>query len=115
MVLDEIPEGSYLCVALEGKLGIDGAYAAAKIDGKLVGSPDRAPSYFCNPWETFNARKDENYTYYIPLKPEYKGKPIEVYVLGFDPENLNFKPVLWISDYPYPWKKMKLTLVRKDG
>jgi hypothetical protein len=114
VVLDEIPEGSYLCVALEGKLGIDGAYAAAKIDGKLVGSPDRAPSFFCNPWETFNARKDENYTYYIPLKPEYKGKNIEVYALGFDPENLNFKPVLWISANPYPFEKMKLTLIRKN-
>ena len=114
LVLDEVPANSYLCIAIEGKHGIDGAYAAAKIDGEMVGSPDRAPSFFCNPWESFNARRDENYTYYIPLKEEYKGKNIEVYVLGFDKENLDFKPDLWISAYPYPWEKIKLVLGRQN-
>ncbi len=113
VILDEIPEGSYLSVAINGKHGREGAYAAAKVDGKWVGAPDRAPSHLSNPWEGFNTNKDENYTYYIPLKEEYVGKDIEVFVLGYDKENLNFNPELWISAYPYPWKKVNLVLERK--
>ncbi|MEX2028748.1 MAG: hypothetical protein WD988_04595 [Candidatus Curtissbacteria bacterium] len=113
IILDEIPEGSYLSVAINGKHGREGAYAAAKVDDKWVGAPDRAPSHLSNPWESFNPRIDENYTYYIPLKEEYIGKDIEVFVLGYDKENLNFNPELWISAYPYPWEKVKLILERK--
>jgi hypothetical protein len=113
VILGEIPDGSYLSVAINGKHGREGAYAAAKVDGKWVGAPDRAPSHLSNPWEGFNARKDENYTYYIPLKEEYVGKNIEVFVLGYDEENLNYNPELWISTYPYPWEKVKLVLERK--
>jgi hypothetical protein len=113
VVLDEIPKGSYLCVAINGKHGRDGAYAAAKVDGKMIGAPDRAPSYLCNPWELFNSRTDENYTYYIPLKDEYIGKNIEVFVMGYDKENLTYKPDLWITAYPQPMEKIKLVLNRK--
>lgn len=113
IVLDEIPEGSYLSVAINGKHGREGAYAAAKVDGKWVGAPDRAPSHLSNPWEGFNTRKDENYTYYIPLKKEYIGKAIDVFTLGYDGENLDFMPELWISAYPFPWEKIKLVLERK--
>lgn len=113
VVLDEVPKGSYLCIAINGKHGKEGAYAAAKIEGELIGAPDRAPSYLCNPWESFNARSDENYTYYIPVKEEYKGIKIEVYVLGYDNENLGFNSELWISAYPHPYEKIKLVLNKK--
>jgi len=113
VVLNEIAKGSYLCVSLNGKHGKDGAYAAAKVNGKLVGAPDRAPSHLCNPWEYFNARRDGNYTYYIPLKEEYVGEKIEVFVMGYDKENLEFNPELWITAYPYPWEKIKLVLEKK--
>jgi hypothetical protein len=113
VVLDEIPKGSYLCVAINGKHGREGAYVAAKVDGKLIGAPDRAPSHLCNPWESFNARMDANYTYYIPLNTEYKGKNIEVFVMGYDKENLNYSPELWITAYPQPMEKIKLVLNRK--
>ena len=63
IVLNEVPENSYLCIAINGKHGKDGAYVAAKIDGKLIGAPDRAPSLLCNPWESYNSRRDQNYTY----------------------------------------------------
>jgi hypothetical protein len=112
-VLNEIPKGSYLCVAINGKHGREGVYAAAKVDGKLIGAPDRAPSYLCNPWESFNSRIDENYTIYIPLKEEYRGKSIEVFVMGYDKENLNYSPELWITAYPQPMEKIKLVLNRK--
>jgi len=114
LVLDEVPEGSYLCVAINGRHGVDGAYAAARIDGKAVGAPDRAPSMYSNPWEYFNSRRDQNYTYYIPVNEEYIGKTIEVYVFGYDKDNLDLEPELWITAYPYPWEKKKLVLERKD-
>ena len=95
--LDEIPEGSYLSVAINGKHGIEGAYAAAKIDGQLVGSPDRASSYPSNTWEYVNAERDGNYTYYIPLDESYIGKKIEVFVMAYDEENTDLKPEIWIS------------------
>jgi len=113
VLLEEVPEGSYLCVAINGEHGREGAYAAAKIDGKYIGAPDRAPSHLCNPWEGFNSRSVSNYTYYIPVKEEFKGRNIEVFVLGYDKENTGFKPELWITAYPYPWKKMDLVLERK--
>jgi hypothetical protein len=113
IILDEVPTGSYLCIAINGKHGREGAYAAAKIDGELIGAPDRAPSHLSNPWESFNARRDKNYTYYIPVTGKFKGKNIEVFVFGYDKENLDFNPEVWISAYPQSWVKIKLVLNKK--
>ena len=112
IILDEVPDGSYLSVAINGIHGIDGAYAAAKIDGELIGAPNRAPSFLSNPWEHFNARRDRNYTYYIPVTEEHIGKTIEVFVFAYDNEKLELNPELWISAYPHPWEKIKLVLDR---
>jgi len=111
--LDEIPKNSYLCVAINGKHGTEGAYAAARIGGKLVGAPDRATSYPSNTWEYINARSDKNYTYYIPLTKEYLNQDIEVFVMGFNEEYLDLDPEVWISAYPFPYEKATLELVRK--
>ncbi len=113
VVLKQVPANSYLCIAINGTHGSEGAYVAAKVDGKLIGAPDRAPSQLCNPWEGFNHRSNKNYTYYIPVKKEYAGKKIEVFVLGYDKANLEFNSELWISAYPHPWEKVKLVLKRK--
>ncbi len=110
VMLGNIPEGSYLCVAINGIHGIEGAYAAAKIGGKLVGAPDRASSYPSNTWEYINAKRDRNYTYYFPLDKTALRKKIEVFVMGYDGENLELDPELWISAYPHPWEKIKLVL-----
>ncbi|MBW6533816.1 MAG: discoidin domain-containing protein [Mariniphaga sp.] len=110
---EEVAKGSYLCVAINGKHGREGAYAAAKVDGKFIGAPNRAPSHLSNPWESFNPSKEKNYTYYIPMLEEYKGKTIEVFVMGYDEENLNFFPDLWITAYPHPWERKLLVLNRK--
>ncbi|PWD98461.1 hypothetical protein [Marinilabilia rubra] len=110
--LDEIAPNSYMCVALKGKHGVEGAYAAARIGGELVGAPDRAVSYPSNTWEYVNARRDENYTYYIPVDQEDVGKKIEVFVMGYDKENLQFSPEVWISSYPVPSKSLKLELIK---
>jgi hypothetical protein len=113
ITLDEVPANSYLCVPINGVHGKEGAYVAAKIDGKLVGAPDRAPSMLCNPWEYFASGPSKNYTYYIPMKEEYIGKSSEIFVLGYDKANLNYKSEVWISAYPYPWERTKLVLERK--
>ncbi|WP_321516244.1 hypothetical protein [Marinifilum fragile] len=110
--LNEIPEGSYLSIAIEGKHGIEGAYAAAKIDGELVGCPDRTVSFPSNTWEFVNSQRDSNYTYYLPLNKNMKGKEIEVFVIGFDKENLDFKPEVWISAYPAPYQNQILELTK---
>ncbi len=114
VVMDEVPAGSYLCVAINGKHGVEGAYAAAKIDGKLVGATDRASSFPSNTWEYINARRDKNYTYYIPVDETVIGKTIEVFVIGFDEENMDLRPELWISAYPHPWEKIKLVLSKSE-
>jgi len=111
--LDEIANNSYLSVALNGKHGVEGAYVAARIDGKLVGAPDRAASYPSNTWEYVNAKRDANYTYYIPLKEADVGKEIEVFVLAYDKENTGIQPEIWISQRAGSMEKMRLELVRK--
>lgn len=85
-VLNEIPEGAYLCIAINGEHGQEGAWAGLKIDGKYVGCPDRAVSFLSNTWEYRSANSDKNYTYYLPLTPDMVGKKIEAYVMGLNPQ-----------------------------
>ena len=108
--LDEIPEQSYLCVAINGTHGEEGAYAAAKIGGVYAGFPDRAPSYRSNTWGYFVAAADRNYTYYLPLTDSAKGKPIEIYVLASD--GVDLKPEVWITARQPPYVKKRLALSR---
>lgn len=105
-------KGSYLCIALEGEHGIEGAYAALKVDGKLVGCPDRASSFPANTWEYVNARRDRNYTYYAPVTRDMIGKNIEVYVLAYEKKKTKLKPAVWITAYPIPYEEKLLELQR---
>lgn len=111
--LKEVPKNSYLSVAINGKHGVEGAYAAIKINGKLRGAPDRAPSYPSNTWEYVYKRKDSNYTYYIPLSSVDINKEIEVYVMAYDKENINLKPEVWISSFDAT-EKIRMELVRRE-
>ncbi|MGQ8336202.1 hypothetical protein ACUNWD_06590 [Sunxiuqinia sp. A32] len=110
VTLGEIPEGSYLCVALEGVHGKEGAFAGLKIDGEYYGCPDRAPSFRSNVWEGKVRETDRNYTYYFPLSKEMLGKKLEVFVLGFDSDNLDFKPSVYITSYPIPFQKKTMKI-----
>ncbi len=101
---------SYLCIALEGKHGVEGAYVAAKIDGKYLGCPDRAVSYPSNTWEYVNAKRDANYTYYLPITNFMLKKKIELYVMGYDEENLDFKPKLYITTSEIPYEEKTLII-----
>jgi alpha,alpha-trehalase len=108
--LGEIPKGSYLCIALNGRHGVEGAYAAIRVDGRPVGAPDRSVSYPSNTWEYRVRPKAENYTYYIPLTAGMQGKRIDAVVLGMKDGIADFKPEAWITAYPIPFEKKSLVL-----
>jgi len=110
--LEELASNSYLSIALNGKHGVEGAYVAAKIDGKLIGAPDRASSYPSNTWEYVAAERDANYTYYIPMKAEYVGKPIEIFVMAYDKNNTDIQPEVWISSKSDGKEKIRIELIR---
>jgi hypothetical protein len=107
---DEIPANSYLAVALNGKHGNEGAYAALRIDGKYIGSPDRAVSYPSNTWEYFNVESETDYTYYFPVDASLKGKKVEVVILGLESGVAEFVPEVWITAYPVPYEEIMLEL-----
>jgi len=111
--LDEWVEGSYLCITVEGEHGVEGAYAAIKVNDQIIGCPDRAPSFPSNTWEYVNARRDKNYTYYVPITKEMIGQPIDVFVLAYDEEKLDLSPTVWQTAYPTPHENIELELVRK--
>jgi hypothetical protein len=110
--LDEIAPNSYLCVAINGEHGVEGAYAALKIEGQYVGAPARATSYPANPWENVTVKSAANYTYYFPLTENMKNKTIEVFVLGYDAGKLDFRPEVRITAYPVPYEEKTMTLYR---
>jgi hypothetical protein len=107
--LDHINKGAYLCVALNGTHGVEGAWVGFKIDGKYVGSPDRAPSFVSNAWEYPVSKTNKNYTYYLPLTKDMVGKKIETYVLGFNNE-IDITPTVWVTAYPIPFETQTLLL-----
>lgn len=96
-VIDRIPRQGKLCIALNGEHGVEGAYAALKVDGEYIGAADRSPSYPANPWENAVRKAASNYTYYFPLSPSLKGRRIEAFVLCNDNTHKNIKPEIWIA------------------
>ena len=109
-VLNEIPKGSYLTVALNGRHGNEGAYASLRVNGKPVGAPDRSPSYRCNAWEYPVRMSESNYTFYFPLTEEMKGARIDAVVMVMKNGVTEFKPEVWITAYPIPYEKKELVL-----
>ncbi|MDB4438567.1 transposase, partial [bacterium] len=65
--VDELTPTSYLCVAVEGEHGVEGAYAAIRIGDRLIGAPRRAASYPTNAWEYPVRKQKTGYTYFFPL------------------------------------------------
>jgi hypothetical protein len=109
--IGEAPKGGYLAIPLPGQYGQEGAYAALRAGGKLIGAPDRAISYPANPWEVGSAVSDRNYTYYAPVTPSMAGQDIEIVVLAF--KQVEMKPEAWITAYPIPYEARQLALSEK--
>ncbi|MHA1730430.1 MAG: discoidin domain-containing protein [Promethearchaeota archaeon] len=108
--LEEVPPGSYLCVAVFGNHGEEGAYAAVKVGGTYVGAPDRAPSYPGYPWEANIHSTTGNYTYYFPLDASAVGREVEAYVLSLAGNPSDFWAEVWITAYPEPLARRSLVL-----
>ncbi|MDR2382494.1 MAG: hypothetical protein LBD76_01235 [Prevotellaceae bacterium] len=108
--LNEVVKNAYLCVAINGEHGVEGAYAALKIGGKYLGAPSRATSYRANHWEYPTVKSASNYTYFFPLTEEAKGKKIEVFVLAYNAGKLNFKPEVWLTAYPAPFEEKTMLI-----
>ncbi len=108
--LNEIPKGSYLAIALNGRHGNEGAYAALRVNGRPIGAPDRSVSYRSNVWEHAVPMDDSNYTYYFPLTEDMKGAKIEAVIMVMKDGVSEFKPEVWITAYPIPYEKKELEL-----
>lgn len=79
-------QNAYIACACDGKTGNEGITVFAKIDGEIVSFPDRAPAYPTNAFESPVCPREGNYTFYLPIKREWKGKQIEITALisGFE-------------------------------
>jgi hypothetical protein len=108
--LDEVPKGSYLAIALNGEHGVEGAYAAIRVDGVPVGATDRSISFPANPWENPPRQRSSNYTYYIPLTEDMQGAKLDAVVLGMRNGMDKFQPEVWITAYPVPYAEVSMTL-----
>jgi hypothetical protein len=111
--MNEIYKNSYIAVALNGKHGYEGAYAALRVGDRYVGAPDRSVSFPSNTWEYFNVESDNHYTYYFPFEPEFIGKNLEVVVLILKDGLNEIKPEAWVTAYPFPYECMELNLFYK--
>ena len=108
--LDEFASGSRLAIAVEGRHGNEGAYAALRVDGVPVGAPDRAVSFPSNTWEYQNVEVEEGYTYLVPLTDEFVGREINVVVLGLEGGGTELAPRVWITPGPDPLATIDLVL-----
>jgi hypothetical protein len=112
--LDEAAKGSYLAIAVDGRHGMEGAYAALRADGGLFGAPDRSLSYPSNVWEYCSAESDSNYTYYVPVTEEMLNKRIDAVVLILKGGSNEVKPEVWITAYPVPFEARELVLTTAE-
>ena len=109
--LPEIAADSYLTVAVPGHTGNEGVYAALRVNGELIGAPRRAPSYPANSWELQVRPVSGNYSYYIPLKPEWVDANFEVILLGRETAKA-IKPEVWMSRRPIPLSRKAMIIKR---
>ncbi len=74
----QLPLHPYIAVAVEGETGLEGVSVVARVDGKLLAFPSRAPAYPANPYEWRVATATGYFTYFLPLTEELAGKQIEI-------------------------------------
>jgi len=110
VTLDEVPPNAYLAVPIHGRHGDEGAWAAMRVDGRLVGAPDRSVSFPSNTWEYKNVESESDYTYYFPLEPEMAGARVDLVVLGLEGGGTEVRPEAWLTAYPNPYVSRELIL-----
>jgi hypothetical protein len=97
VTITEAAPGSYLCIALAGEHGNEGAWVAARLNGQLLGCPDRSPSFRSNTFESPVARRDRNHTWYLPVTAQMIGQPLEIVTLTLAGGKNDYQPSIWIT------------------
>ena len=110
---DTLP-GSYLAIPLPGRHKAEGAFAAVRVGGRLLGAPCRAVSYNANVWEAPVQVVDGNYTYFVPLTSDVRGRQINIVVLVMKDGANEIQPEAWVTAYPAPFAAKQLVLERKE-
>lgn len=110
--LEDVPPGSYLAIPLAGRHKPEGAFAAVRAGGQLLGAPSRAVSYNANVWEAPVETMDGNYTYFVPLTKDVVGKRMDVVVLVTADGVNEIRPEAWITAYPIPMVSKELVLTQ---
>jgi hypothetical protein len=90
--------GSYLAVSINGKHGAEGAFAAAEMDGRLVGAPSRAPSYPSNVWECRVHRADQFYTYFIPVTEDMLDREVVIHTMLLDRRHTDIAADIYLCE-----------------
>jgi len=98
---EDYRDGCYLAVGAEGVHGHEGVYAVIECDGKIIGCPERAPSFGSNIWECwvhFAREMPKNHTFYFDVTPDMAGKDITVRLLGVDGDNRDYGMSVHLCD-----------------
>lgn len=94
-------DGCYLCVALDGEHGREGAYAVMEADANIYTAPDRAPSYQANGWECppfRSVHQTHHYTYYFPVPRALCDREMTVRILGMDKNASEYPVQVYLCD-----------------
>jgi len=106
--LKGIGKGAKLAVTVPAKCKEGSVFAIMVIEGKIIGSNDRAPSFPYNNWEHFGI-PGKNFTFYIPLTENMEGKEMQVMLLSTDISLKDLKPEVWLIN-PDLYEKAELIL-----
>jgi len=101
---------SYLCVALNGEHGKNGALAALRSGDRWIGATQRAVSFPAVVFEYGPSKRGANYTYFFPITPEMRGTKMDVVVLGQAGCKPELKPEVWTTVYPNPYTSVEVLL-----
>jgi hypothetical protein len=104
------PEGSYLCVAINGEHGRNQALAAIRMGDGWIGASQRAPSFPAVVWEAGPRQLPSNNTYFFPITDAMRGKKADVVILGLPGGKTEIQPEVWTSAHAAPTVSLTLVL-----
>ena len=102
-VPENVAEGSYVAIGIDGVHGVEGVYCAGLWNGKPVGCYDRAVSFPFQAWEG-KGTSDRGYTYYLKVEPGMQGQELTLYALFRNSCQVTCRA--WLCDNPL---KMPIT------
>ena len=110
--LEELAPNSYLVLAVHGEHGEELVSAAIRTPAGYIGAYGRAPSFRANVWECPVSRTTGNTSWFFKLDPSLIGQPLEAVLLGLEGCQREIRAELWITCYPTPHKRLRLTSER---